>query len=206
MSQFILVRHGQTGWNKVERFRGRADLALDEVGKRQAAAVGQRLASVPVVAVYSSPLKRALMTAEILAQPLGLTPQTHDGLLDIDFGLWQGLSPEEAKTQNPELFTCWIERPHEVQFPQGESLEDVRSRVVTAVEHLATEHEKETVVLVSHVVVCRVLLLALLDLDDSHFWQVGQNTAAINAFELRDRVPMVTLINDCCHLKNLAQE
>jgi len=206
LSQFILVRHGQTEWNKVERFRGRADLALDAVGKRQAAAVGQRLASMSVAAVYSSPLKRALMTADILAQPLGLTPRTHDGLLDIDFGLWQGLSPEETRTQHPELFTCWIERPHEVRFPRGESLEDVRSRVLTAVEHLAAEHESETVALVSHVVVCRVLLLALLGLDNSHFWQVGQNTAAINAFELRDSAPMVTLINDCCHLKNLAQE
>jgi broad specificity phosphatase PhoE len=188
----------------VERFRGRADLALDDTGRRQAEAAAIRLKSEHVAAIYSSPLKRALETAGIIAKQLNISVQPLEGLIDIDFGSWQGLSPEEAAKQDGQLYTIWLERPHLVHFPKGESLDIVRQRVLAAVDELAARHKDQTVILVSHKVVCQVLMCAMLGLDNSHFWQVRQDVNGINIFELRDNAPLVMLVNDTCHLKTLA--
>ena len=203
MTRFILVRHGQTEWNRVERFRGRADLSLDETGRKQAEAAALRLKGEKVAAIYSSPLKRTIETADILARQLKLTVQPFEGLIDINFGSWQGLSPEEASKQDSRLYRKWLEHPQEVRFPNGESLDIVRQRIVSGVEDVASKHNDQTVVLVSHKVVCQVLMCAMIGLDNSHFWQVRQDVNAINIFELRDSSPLVTLVNDTCHLKNL---
>ncbi|MGB3128224.1 MAG: histidine phosphatase family protein [Dehalococcoidia bacterium] len=200
MTRFVLVRHGQTEWNRVERFRGRKDLLLDATGLRQALAAALRIKDWPVAAVYSSPLRRALETAKVIANQLDLPVEPLDGLIDLDFGDWQGLTAEEAAKQDGELYKLWVERPDQVRFPGGEGLADVHDRVVAAVEDIAVKNPDRVVVLVSHNVVCRVLLCSLLGLDNSHFWQVGQDVCAINAFEIREGVPTVTLINDTCHL------
>jgi broad specificity phosphatase PhoE len=204
LTRFILVRHGQTEWNRVERFRGRADLSLDETGRRQAEAAALRLKGEKIAAIYSSPLKRTIETASILARQLKLPVQPFEGLLDIDFGSWQGLSPEEAAQQDSQLYKKWLEHPDEVSFPNGESLDIVRQRVVSGVEDVASKHNDQTVVLVSHKVVCQVLMCAMIGLDNSHFWQVRQDVNAINVFEFRDGAPLVMLVNDTCHLKNMA--
>lgn len=190
----------------MERFRGRADLALDDTGRRQAEAAAIRLKAEHVAAIYSSPLKRALQTAGIIAKQLNLSAQPWEGLIDIDFGSFQGISTEEASKKDSRLFTMWLEQPHLVHFPEGESLDIVRQRVLAAVDGLASKHVDQTVILVSHTVVCRVLMCAMLGLDNSHFWQVRQDVNAINIFELRDGAPLVILVNDTCHLKSLQDE
>ena len=204
MARLILVRHGQTEWNRIERFRGRADLALNETGVKQAEAVAERLSGWNVAAVYSSPLRRALMTAEIIGSRLGLLVQPLDGLIDINYGKWQGLSPAEAAKQDADLYTRWLERPHEVVFPQGESLQDVRLRIEGVIAEMLDKHSDQTVSLVSHVVVCRVFICTVLGLDNSHFWQIGQDTGAINVIETRGAGLALTLLNDTCHLKNIS--
>ena len=102
MTRFVLVRHGQTEWNRVERFRGRKDLLLDATGLRQALAAALRIKDWPVAAVYSSPLRRALETAKVIANQLDLPVEPLDGLIDLDFGDWQGLTAEEAAKQDGE--------------------------------------------------------------------------------------------------------
>ena len=203
MTRFVLIRHGQTEWNRVERFRGRVDLALDDTGIRQAEAAAERLSHWEIAAIYSSPLRRALMTAQSLASQLRLAVQPLEGLIDIDFGHWQGLSPQEAAAQDSDLYKKWLEHPQEVRFPHGESLQDVQHRITAAIESLVQNHSEQTVVLVSHNVVCRVLLCVVLGLDNSHFWQLGQDVAAINVFEVGDGKPVLSLLNDTCHLKHL---
>ena len=203
MTRFVLIRHGQTEWNRVERFRGRADLALDDTGIRQAEAAAERLSRWEIAAIYSSPSRRALMTAQSLASRLGLAVQPLDGIIDIDFGHWQGLSAKEAAAQDGQLFRQWLERPQEVRFPHGESLQDVRQRITATIDNLVKNHSEQTVALVSHNVVCRVLLCVVLGVDNSHFWQLGQDVAAINVFEVGDGNPVLSLLNDTCHLKHL---
>lgn len=204
MTRFILVRHGQTEWNRVERFRGRVDLALNEAGIKQAEAVAEGFSRWQVAVVYTSPLRRSLATAQTLANRLGLVAQPLDALIDIDFGRWQGLSPQEVVERDGDLYQQWLDSPQDVRFPEGESLQEVRDRVMTAVADLAQKHKEQVVALVSHNVVCRVLLCAVLGLDNSHFWQIGQDVAAINIFEVHDKRQVLILLNDICHLKLLA--
>jgi phosphoserine phosphatase len=203
LTRLILVRHGRTEWNRVERFRGRADIKLDKVGIKQAEAAAARIAEWQVSAVYSSPLRRALTTAEILAHPFGLEVKPLPGIIDIDYGEWQGLSPEEAAAKDGGLYSLWLENPHKMKFPVGESLTVVRERAASAVDGLIAQHPKETVVLVSHKVVCHILILSLLGLDNSHFWQITQDVCAINLFEVRGGIPSALSLNDTCHLREL---
>ena len=206
MTRIILVRHGETEWNKAgaEKFRGREDIELNEIGVRQAKAAAERITSWPVSAFYSSPLKRALTTAKILAMPFCLSVESLEGLVDIDYGNWQGLPYQEVSERYKQLYNQWLQRPHEFTFPGGESLQDVRVRATAALEKVLGQHEEETIVLVSHQVVCKVLICSLLGLDNSHFWQVEQDVCAINVFEARNGRLTVTAINDTCHLESLS--
>jgi len=205
LTRIIVVRHGQTAWNEGqgERFRGRAEVELDDKGIKQAGATAARLAQWEVAAIYSSPLKRALGTANILAEPLKLQVQPMEGLIDIDYGRWQGLSLKEAAEDNSKLYELWLKSPHLVTFPQGESLEQVQKRVVSAVESLVPQHPGQSIVLVSHKVVCKVLFCSLLGLDTSHFWQLQQDPCAINLVEADENTVAIASLNDNCHLKEL---
>ncbi len=203
MARVILVRHGQTGWNKQERFRGWADIDLDDTGRRQAEAAARRVSQQwGVTAIYSSPLKRALATAQALADTAGLEVVPVEGIIDMKFGVWQGMSIADVKESYPEQFDLWCNRPEILAIPDGETLEDVRRRSVATIEGLAAKHGGETIAAVTHRVICKVLLCHLLGLDNSHFWQIEQDTTAINVFELEEGKPTVHLINDTCHLKN----
>ena len=203
MTRLIVVRHGRTEWNRIERFRGRADIGLDEVGMKQAESAAKRIGEWPISAIYSSPLRRALTMAEIIAGPLGLNVQLAPCIIDIDYGGWQGLSTEDVVARDGHLYSQWIESPNNVKFPGGESFAEVRERADSAVNDLILQHPKETVVLVSHKVICQILILSLLGLDSSHFWQITQDVGAINLFEVRAGISSALFINDTCHLEGL---
>jgi len=204
LTKLLIIRHGRTEWNRVERLRGRADISLDEVGRKQAEAAARRVAEWQLNTVYSSPLRRAMETAQTLAQPSGLEVKKLSEIIDIDYGQWQGLSLEEAAARDGELYKKWLHSPHQVKFPGGESLAEVRDRVVSALERLTAEHNKQTISLVSHKVVCQVMVLSLLGLELSHFWDVTQDICAVNYFEVRGGIPSALLINDTCHLEGLS--
>jgi broad specificity phosphatase PhoE len=203
VTRVIIVRHGRTEWNRVERFRGRVDIGLDEVGMKQAVVAAKRISEWPISAIFSSPLRRAMDTAEIIAAPLELNVQPMSGIIDIDYGSWQGLSTEQVVARNDSLYSQWIESPQEVKFPDGESFTEVRERVASAIGDLIQRYPKETFVLVSHKVICQILILNLLGLDSSHFWQITQDVCAMNLFEVRGGIPSVLFLNDTCHLESL---
>lgn len=201
VTRFILVRHGQTEWNLVERYRGRADIALNDTGREQARRLAERLAGEPIAAVYAGPLQRTLATAEPIAAAKGLWVQSLRALIDIDFGAWQGLTGAEAEARYPALYGLWLNRPGEVRFPEGESLGEVRRRAMAAVRDLARRHQGETVVLVSHKIVNKVILCAVLGLSNHAIWRIDQDNGAINRFEFEGGRWMVRTINDVCHLR-----
>ncbi|MBL7064769.1 MAG: histidine phosphatase family protein [Anaerolineae bacterium] len=206
MTRIVLVRHGQTVWNREARFRGRADVELDELGLQQAQATGRYLAARwPVVATYASPMRRAMQTAEPIARAQGLDAHPLEGLMDIDFGELQGLSVDEVKQRYPTLYRAWLEVPHTVHFPGGEGLNDVRKRVLAGLDEVVARHVGQTVALVSHTVVNRVLLCAVLGLGNEHFWRLRQGTCAVNVFDVKeDGAFIIGLLNDTCHLQNLS--
>jgi len=203
LTRLIIVRHGRTEWNRVEKFRGRADIGLDEVGMKQAESAAKRIREWQISEIYSSPLRRALTTAGIIAGPLGLNVRLAPGIVDIDYGTWQGLSAEDVVARDGRLYSQWIESPHKVKFPDGESFAAARERAASAVDDLIKQHLKETIVLVSHKVICQILILSLLGLDNSHFWQITQDVCAMNLFEVRGGIPSALFLNDTCHLEGL---
>jgi len=200
LTQLVLVRHGQTAWNKQPRFRGQADIALDETGLAQAQATADKLARFPISAVYSSPLKRAMATAQPIADKFGLSVQSHNGLIDIDFGKCNGLTPDEARTRYGDLLDNWLTKPQIVTFPNGESLNNVTDRFTSTLDELVNNHTDQTIVLVSHMVALKAVLCAVLGLDNSHFWQIAQDTCAINIVNTKDGNYIISLLNDTCHL------
>jgi len=205
MTCIILVRHGQTEWNREERFRGLADVPLNETGLAQAEATGRRIAAAwHVSAVYSSPLSRALKTAEAIAHHFNLPVQAHPLLADINYGEWQGLSPKEVKVKWPAILDTWYHSPGMAEIPGGESLNSVRARGLSTARELADIHPGQTLVLVGHTVINRAILLAVLGLGTHRFWHIGQDTCAINVFETLGHDFILKSLNDTCHLHALA--
>jgi len=198
----ILVRHGETEWNRVERFRGRFDIPLNPTGVSQAKRTARRISKDwKPSAVYSSPLGRAMQTAEIIANASGKLAQPNDGLMDIDYGKWQGLTPEEAKAKWPELIAKWYDHPGAVRIPGGESLSKVRSRVMTALEMICWLNAEQEVVVVSHTVVNRLILLSVLGLGNGHFWNIRQDPCAINVIEKNAQKYILHSMNCTFHLR-----
>ncbi len=199
-----LIRHGETAWNERERFRGRTDLPLSERGRRQAERIGPYLAGrCRPAAVFTSPLQRARETAAAVAAHFGLEAQEEPGLLDIDFGAISGLTPEEMAARYPALHQAWLQAPHTVRFPQGESLSSVRCRVAEFIWRVAEEFQGQAVVLVSHLVVCRVLTCYLLQLAEAAFWAFEFGTASISAFRLEQGRATLLELNNTSHLARL---
>ena len=141
MTEIILARHGETKWNVEEIFRGRIDVELNETGIKQAELLAEYLSAVKIEAIYSSPLKRALKTAEIVASRHTLDVQITPGLIDLDFGKWQGLTTKEVKERYNELYIEWIDSPHQVKIPDGESLNNVRKRAISVVDEVIARYE-----------------------------------------------------------------
>ncbi len=201
MTRIILVRHGETEWNRVERFRGRADVPLNQTGMGQAEATARAIADRwRPAAVYSSPLSRAARTAESIARRFDLTAEVHPGFIDIEYGQWQGLTPEEAARQWPDPLAKWYRTPGSARIPGGESLDELRERCGGAIKEVVEKHPGSTVVVVSHTVVNRVILLLVLGLANDRFWRLRQDTCAINEIEADDGLFTLVSMNDTCHL------
>ena len=201
MTKILLVRHGQTEWNRVERFRGQADVPLNDTGLAQAEATGKRVGSTwRIDAIYSSPLSRAVKTAEAIARHTQLEVQVLPGFTDIDYGEWQGLSPEEVRQRWPEALDDWYHRPEIAQIPKGESLDDLRRRAMAVLRALIRQHPTDTLALVGHTVINRVTLMAVLGLGNDRFWHIKQDTCAINVIESKEDDFVIVSLNDTCHL------
>jgi len=202
MKQIILVRHGETEWNVKEVFRGRIDIELNKTGVKQAQLLAEHLSNIKIDAIYSSPLKRALTTAEIVAACHKLDVVIEPSLIDFDYGEWQGLSRQEVRDKYKELYAQWFTHPELVRMPAGESLDEVRERAVSVVDRVKARHEGN-VILVSHRVVNKVLICALLGLDNSHFWNIRQDTCGLTFFTYENGRFILTKHNDTSYLKPL---
>jgi probable phosphoglycerate mutase len=203
MTRVYLVRHGTTDWNKEEIFRGRVDCKLNETGQAEARALAGYFKDIPVEVIYSSPLSRATETAQVIAAAKGLRVLPDAAFMDMDFGAWQGCPLKEVKEKYSDLYRVWRERPQAILFPGGENLAQVRARAWEGLTRVVQENPEKTVLIISHRVVTKVLICAVLGLDDSHFWQIQQDTTAVNCFQHNRSIFITSQINDTCHLKSL---
>jgi len=200
-TDLLIVRHGRTAWNREARFRGKMDLPLDEVGLAQAQVMARAVrAQWPAMAaIYSSPLQRAWQTAGPIAAAFGLEVRCHPSLVDMDYGDWTGLTPPEVEARDPERYHLWCRAPEQIEF-SGDSLPRMQARLRDLLKELERAFAGQSVALVSHQLVNRVLLCTLLDLPLAGYWRIGQDTCAITVARYEDGVGQVLSLNDTCHL------
>ncbi len=175
----FLVRHGRTALNAEGRFRGRQDPPLDEVGRNQAAEAARTLRSIGLVAVYTSPLLRAVQTAEAVAQAAGVHVTVLEGLIDLDYGHWEGLTEDEARRRDEAAFRTFRAQPWEAIAPGGEALIGVVERVRRALVEATSTHPGQPVAAVSHEVPIRLLVARARGIDDGSLWDLPLSTGSV---------------------------
>jgi broad specificity phosphatase PhoE len=204
--RLLAVRHGATEWSRARRFAGSRDIPLLAQGRLQAEAVAQALAGSFAAAVYTSPLERARTSAEVIAKPHRLEPVVEPAFREMGFGAWEGLTREEVAERFPDEFRAWASTPERVTPPQGESLSTVDSRVRAALAALIEQHRGETVILVSHAIVLRLVVLAALGLGPDRLWSVDASPAGITEVEYQDGWATVHRMNTLAHLDGLRED
>src|SRR5262249_34499435 len=146
-------------------------------------------------AVYASPLCRALETARILAAPHEASVETMPGLAEIHFGDFEGLSYDEIQARFPGIYQQWMDQPTAVCFPNGEDFQKLRRRALARLSSILTRHAGQSVAVVTHAGVVRILLADALGIPDSHIFRLAQDYAAVNRIDYGHHVPVVKLIN-----------
>ncbi len=200
--RLILVRHGETDTNKAGLALGRADVELNEHGRWQAQRLAISLKDEPIAAIYSSPLKRALATAEPIASSHGLEVQVDEGLIEMDIGDMEGLSFRQVAERYPHFLQVWLggQAAYEA-MPGGERLLDVQERAWQAIERIHQRQEQGTVAAVAHNFVILAILCRVLGLELADFRRLRHSVAAKSVLEMgRDRIIGVSF-NDTCHLE-----
>ncbi|MFD9965004.1 bifunctional RNase H/acid phosphatase [Amycolatopsis sp. NPDC058986] len=206
-TKLLLLRHGQTAMSIDRRYSGRGDVPLTDHGQAQAAAAAKRLAGMPGLVVdgeaapiVASPLTRTKQTAQAVADALGGRVETHPGLIETDFGEWEGLTFAEAKERDPDLHRQWL-GDTSVPPPDGESFDVVHRRVRKARDELIAEYGGRTIVVVSHVTPIKALLRMGLDAGPSLLFRLHLDLASLSIAEFYpDGNASVRLVNDISHL------
>jgi broad specificity phosphatase PhoE len=196
-----VIRHGETAWNRKSVFRGRRDVPLDRRGALQAGLTAAALSGVELSGVYSSPLRRAVQTARRIAAPRGLDVTILPELTDMDFGDWEGRSHEQVARIDPEGLARWMQRPERSRAPNGESLAMARLRARAGLKRAIRENPGGTAVLVTHRVLCKLLLCEALGIGNEHFWAIRQDVCGISAIRCEGGRLALLKLNDTCHLK-----
>ncbi len=193
-ARLLLVRHAEVDETMRERVFGRLDVGLSDTGRAHAERIAEALAAEPIVAVYSSPLRRALDTAAPLARALGLDPVAVDGLRELDFGELEGLTVAEIAERFPAELS-WMSAPADVSFPGGESVAALQERAVRAVRWIAAGHAGETVAVFAHAVTIRTVLADALAMPLDALFRLDQTHGGISVVEWHDGAPYVRAVN-----------
>ena len=203
-ARLILVRHGETDWNKAGRFQGQIDIPLNENGRRQAAAARDFLKDIPIDRAWSSTLSRPTETAQIILEAHPDVPLTQiDGLVEIGHGLWEGKLESEIRDGWSELLDTWKRAPETVQMPEGETIQDVWARSVRSWGEIAGELKpEETVLVVAHDAVNKTILCDLLGLTPADIWAVKQGNGGVTVVDIAadpGQPAVVTCLNLTSH-------
>lgn len=201
MNKFFIVRHGETEWNMQERTQGHGDSKLTEKGRCQADMLGRKLLKFNIDYIYSSDLGRAIETSSIISSILNKEIEYNDGLREINFGKWEGMTIKEIKSQYSDIYKVWRNEPHNALIPNAEKLVQLKERILKSINDINKNHENSNIVLVSHSMVIKVLLLSLLGSDLSNIYRIKQDNTALNIVEFRDYGPVVVKMNDSNHLE-----
>jgi len=200
LARLLLVRHGETELNSSLRYWGSTDVALSELGLRQAERLRTRLATEHLDCVYSSDLKRSALTAKTIAFTRGLEVITCPKLREIDFGQIEGLTFDQISQFYPEIVRLWMEQAAELRYPGGESITELEYRVGLFRKRLDKHNRGETVLIVAHSGVLRTLACQLLNLEARQRWQMRLDLASVTIIDIHRKTVVLTALNDVSHL------
>jgi broad specificity phosphatase PhoE len=202
-TRILLVRHGETEWNRTWRFQGRSDLPLNETGTKQARALAETLKDELIQAIYTSPLARALETAQIIGAFHKNTPLfQEEDLIEMNLGDFDGMDARQWAKQHPDFRKTWMETPSRVQMPNGESLPAVQARGVDALKRISgTQPRGSTLLVCSHNFVILTILCYGMQMPLDRFREVKQETAALSVLHVDGDRLSVEVVNDRSHLE-----
>jgi broad specificity phosphatase PhoE len=196
--RLILARHGETDYNREWRFQGHTDLGLNRVGRRQAESLRQRLSREPLDVIYTSNLKRAAETADIIARGRGLRVESRENLAELDFGWCEGLTYAEIVERYPD----WPPKDYSFAAYDGESLEQLGQRIRAFEQELRSHNPAEAdILIIAHAGSLRVLLCVLLGIDIENWRRFRLAPASLTVVEDFGGEPVLTRLNDVFHLK-----
>ncbi|MEB3308138.1 MAG: histidine phosphatase family protein [Cyanobacteriota bacterium] len=203
--RLVLVRHGETDWNRQGRFQGQIDIPLNATGRDQAEAAGRFLASITLHRAYSSAMARPRQTAElILACHPGVPLTTTSGLIEIGHGLWEGRLEQDIAESWPGLLADWKRAPETVEMPEGETIHQVWERSLATWSTIAASlGDQEIALVVAHDAVNKVIICALLGLTPADIWTIKQGNGAVTVIDYPRGAhldPVVSAINLTAHL------
>jgi probable phosphoglycerate mutase len=201
--RILLVRHGETDWNRLHRFQGRSDVPLNENGIGQARALSESLRREPLLAIYSSPLIRALETARMIHSfHPGIPLVSEQGFAEMDLGAFDGLDAAHWASAHPEFLRAWQEDPSSVRMPGGETLAEVQARALESMDRVLRGHAPgDHVLIAGHNFVNLTILCHALGTPLSRFREVRQGTAALNRLIRQEGRLWVEALNDRSHLR-----
>ncbi len=201
MTKIYLIRHGETVWNTEYRAQGSRDIKLSEEGIKQAELLSNRLKKHSIDHIFSSDLSRAFQTAKILGSKLGLPIETIPEFREMSFGEWEGLTMAEIENTFSDHYRIWRSKPHEATIPKGEMLLEVQKRGLLALNLLTENYKNQTIAIVSHGTIIKAILLGLLDIDLSYFYNIKQDNTCINIVEFKPHGVIIKTLNDTGHLE-----
>ncbi len=200
-TEILLVRHGQTKSNFTGYYMGWSNEDLDSEGLAQAQKVSARLAAISIASVYSSPLQRALSTAQEIAKPHNLEVKVLEDLIEIKIGDWQGLHISEIRQRWPDLWQQWRTDPSSFTMPGGESFSQLAERVSRAVKKILQENPDVKVIVVSHEIVIKAMIMQALGASYNIYRRFEISNASLSLIQSRnDRLRVVT-VNDKSHIE-----
>ena len=199
--RLILVRHGETDWNRAGRIIGTEDIPLNPTGIAQANAIARALEVDFPFHVYSSPVARARETALVISQALHVPISYLDALAEVNVGEMGGLTEREMHERYPDFTREWLENPATARPPGGESMAEAQERAWRAVAELMKRHPQDTVVAVSHKFAILTILFKMLDMDLRHFQRIEQDLGAITRLEISDSRGCLVSLNETLHLR-----
>lgn len=199
----LMIRHGENDWVGTDRLAGRTPgVHLNDKGRKQAADLAELLKPQPIAAVYSSPLERCMETAAPVATALGLAVQPEPGVLEVDYGDWQGQSLKDlSKLPDWQMVQHF---PSTYRFPGGETLRETQARAVGAIERLHEQHPNQVIAVFSHGDIIRTTVAHFMGTPIDLFQRVIISTASISVLALHDRRPMVLCANYVSALPTLS--
>jgi broad specificity phosphatase PhoE len=184
--RLYLIRHGTSTSDVANRYRGRRDIPLDAQGYQDAFDAARRLSGAGLTAVYTGPLRRTIATGQIIADEAGVPDlRILHGLNNVDYGAWEGMTAQEAMVSDPEAFTLYRTSPRLAACPHGERLLEARERMIAALELIGSRHAGEAAAAVTHAVMVRLAVAAVMGIDDER-WRLPAGCGSVIEFRIAD--------------------